>query len=285
MISRIIFMAMVSCVFASSVIVGAEKKMVDLYVSLALPPFIMKDANPEYKGTPDAHEGIELDVVKTALRRKGYEINEIHFVTFGRLATAIKDGIQGDHIIETAVLTACEDLLDDSVLADISDIKDKVFFSDFHITYQNVCAILKENEWEFNISKLEDLIGRRIITFQNANCFLGEGFAEVVRNNKGNITEMAQQEGQVAMLFKHRTDAVILDGNIFKYYRTHNTLLVDTSAPVKIYYNFFSPSRYKVAFTDGEMRDNFNDAIKDILAPGSDGSPSEYDNIVKKYTE
>lgn len=221
-------------------------KELKMGIGLALPPYIIKD-HQEAKG-------FEYEVVKEALAKKGYKVKP-RFLPFGRLtAKGVFKKIDG-------VLTTNE----------ASGLKN-IHYSDSHVTYQNVAITLKKNNK--NINSIADLGQGTVLAFQNATKYLGETYKRVVSKNKG-YREIADQEAQVARLFMGKTDALVGDINIFKYFRM-NTKRSDTSAPIRIH-KIFSPVHYKVGFVDIKVRDDFNSGLKSLRESGA------YEKIVARY--
>jgi len=104
-------------------------------------------------------------------------------------------------------------------ISEASGIKD-IYYSDSHITYQNVVISLTGNNYK--IDSISDLSGRNVLVFADAAIYIGTEYAEMAENNP-DYNELNQQENQVAMLFKGRADVLVCDINIFKYYRQNNT--------------------------------------------------------------
>ena len=73
--------------------------------------------------------------------------------------------------------------------------------------------------------------------------------------------EIADQSNQVKLLFLGRADAIVMDINIFKYFR-RNIKDSDVGADVVIS-QIFPPTAYKVAFVDKDVRDRFNAGLED----------------------
>ncbi len=224
----------------------AFAKEITVAVGLSLPPYVISENN----------NGIELDILREALKPYGYKINPI-YVPLKRVAVEISQ----KHA--QAALTVNEN----------SGLKN-VFFSDSHIAYQNAVIALKSKNWD--ITKLSDLDGKSILAFANAHKYLGKEFRAYIKGHK-NYEEINNQEVQVARLFGGRTDVLISDINIFKYYRINNSK-ADTSAPVKIY-KIFPKTNYKIAFTDSKIRDQFNEGLQNLKKSG------RYQKIINKYIE
>jgi len=132
---------------------------------------------------------------------------------------------------------------------------------------------LEENHLE--IRDMMDLVDYGIIVFQNADDYVGSKWTEMRKANKKWIREMANQESQVAMLFEKRTDVIVLDINIFKYYRLR-TRKADTSPPV-MFHEVIPKNHVKAAFVSRQVRDDFNRGLSHIKASGA------YQKTVDRY--
>jgi len=236
------FVGLIICIFSSSKIILADD--IKMAIGLALPPYVISESN----------SGIELDSVTHILASQGYTIKP-KYVNFGSVARQIKNGkVDGALTITEA--------------SGITDI----FYSDYHVTYQNVAISLKKKG--LSINKIEDLQKYRILAFQDATKYLGDVYATTVKNVPI-YREIAKQEVQIARLFAEKTDVLIIDVNIFKYFRLHNKKR-DMSLEIQIH-QVFPPSRYKVGFSNQVIRDKFNVGLKDFQAKGV------YEKIYRRY--
>lgn len=207
------------------------------------------DSLPPYIIPPSS--GIEYEIIYDALELKGYKMKS-SFVPFARLFKTV------EQLNYDAVATVKE----------VTPIKG-IYYSNEYITYSNVVISVAE----YQINNLKDLKNKKIIAFQNATMYLGKEFENEVKNNK-NYTELANQEAQVASLMNGRTEVIVIDENIFKYYFQKSKLF--KQKPYKIY-RIFSPTSYKIAFKDKKIRDDFNEGLK-ILK-----SNSKYKEVFEKY--
>ncbi len=219
-------------------------KDIKMAIGLALPPYILSETN----------SGIELDIVSHILKKQGYTIIP-KYVKFGSIAGQIVHGkVEG-------ALTILE----------ASGLKN-IYYSNSHITYKNVAISLKSEG--LSIGKIEDLGKFKTIAFQGATKYLGPVYLKTMKMSP-QYREIAKQEVQVARLFTKSTQVLVMDINIFKYFRQH-TKKVDASAEVQIS-DIFPPSRYKVGFVDVAVRDKFNSGLRSFLATDM------YDKIYQKY--
>jgi len=212
-------------------------------VGLALPPY----------NIPETNSGMELEIVREALKLKGYDIVP-KYVPFARVKRELKN-----HTVDGALT-----ITPDSGI--------EAFYSDRHIICQNVAVSLKKNN--FNIRSIPDLKDKSVLAFQDATIYLGRDFAAMAGQNT-DYREIAKQQLQINLLYSNRVDTVVLDENIFYYHRMKNDM-VDISQPIDIW-RIFPPSPFNVAFIDKTVRDDFNEGLKELRESG------RYDEIVQKY--
>lgn len=216
-------------------------------VGLALPPYVIKEGD----------KGMELDVVREILEKQGYTIHPV-YLPLARVVEHMADGTVD------AALTVNE-------AAGLNN----AFFSDSHITYQNsVISLAKHN---FQIESVNDLADKSVMAFQYAKIYLGEDFA-FMANKNGQYTENARQSTQIRMLFAGKVEAIVLDTNIFRFYRNSEKKYVDTSQPITTH-NIFPSSHYRVAFKNKAARDKFNKGLEALKKSG------RYDEIIRQYIQ
>ncbi len=215
-------------------------------VGLALPPYVIKEKD----------NGLEVDIVRQALKYSNYTL-KLQYVPFARVPISL-----GEKSVDCAL-----------TINESSETKG-VFYSQSHITYQNVVVGLKSKN--LKIASITDLKPIRVVAFQGATNYLGAEFAAIAKA-KGSIgySEIADQEAQVKMLFIDHADVLVMDINIFKYFR-QAIKDMDVSAEIT-YYQIFTPTQYKVAFTSKEVRDKFDDGLAKLKASG------KYMEIFKSY--
>jgi polar amino acid transport system substrate-binding protein len=227
----------------------AEAKTLTLAIGLTLPPY----------NIPEIKSGMEFDIVKEALGLRGYKAIP-KYVPFGqKMQEMLNHSVDG-------VLTVTPDCGIDA------------FYSAVHIVYQNVAVSLEKNH--FSILTINDLKDKSVAAFQEATVYLGKDFAAMAKAN-GRYQEVANQESQVTLLYNDEADVIVLDKNIFNFFRHHYNYKnrdheIDASQPVVIH-RIFSLSPFSVAFTDNKVRDDFNDGLAELRKSG------RYDKIVEKY--
>lgn len=224
----------------------AHAASVNMAIGLALPPYIISEEN----------RGMEYDIVKTALAKIGYELQPSYF-PFARIIISMKEKLVD------GVMTVNEQ----SGLTD-------VYYTDSHITYQNVAITLKKDA--VSIPNVQALGEHSIAAFQNAVLYLGDDFKKMAENNNA-YREFADQDNQVALLFHGRYKVYVGDINIFNFYKNQLSG-VDTSAELVVH-EIFPKTHYKIAFHDQNLRDKFNASMREIRESG------EYDRIIQGYLE
>jgi polar amino acid transport system substrate-binding protein len=218
-------------------------KELTMAVGLALPPY----------NIPETDSGIEMDIVREALKIKGYAV-KAKYVPFARVRKELMDREV------------------DGALTINPDSGIQAFYSNEHLICQNVVVTLKKNA--FHVREIADLKDKSVLAFQDATLYLGKDFASMADQN-AKYREIAKQEIQINLLYTNRVDAIVLDKNIFYHHRKHNNM-VDTSQAIDIW-RIFPPTPFSVAFVDEKVRDDFNKGLKQLQESG------RYDEIVKKY--
>jgi polar amino acid transport system substrate-binding protein len=221
----------------------ATPKELTLAVGLAIPPY----------NIPKTESGIELDIVREALKNKGYTIKP-KYVPFARVKRAL------------------EDQEVDGALTINQDSGIEAFYSDEHIVCENVVISLKESN--FNIKDVNGLKGKSVLAFQDATLYLGKDFASMAKENR-EYRELPKQQLQINLLYSNRVDTIVLDKDIFYYHRQRNDM-VDISQPIDIWH-IFPPTPFSVAFVDEKVRNDFNEGLKQLRKTG------RYDEIWEKY--
>lgn len=219
-------------------------KEVKIAVGLALPPYFMKNKN----------KGMEMDIIKEALKTQNHTL-KVSFVPFSRINNSLKK----------KKIDCVSPILERSGI--------KAYYSKSHVTYQNFAISLSKNN--IKVNSINDLKDKKIVAFQNASVYLGDKYKKVVSGNK-KYKEKAKQLLQAKLLYNQRTDVVISDINIFKFFS--NKLDNKIKKNMKItYHPIFKKTNYQVAFNDEKLKDQFNKGLKIIKNNGI------YKNIIEKY--
>ncbi len=219
-------------------------------VSFAIPPYVIKEID----------QGIELEILREAFYVTDHSVN-IKYLPLARTFTQLKSGkVDGVINIKKGML-------------------ENVYYSDEVITFQN-CAISLAKKGYPDFKELSFLKGKHIIAFQRATAILGEKLANIAFGNE-KYEEVAEQDRQVIRLFLDRSaDFIIMEKQIFNYYR--KKVLLDkiighkSKLPVKFHF-LFPPTHYRFAFKNKKVRDAFNHGLRTIR------SNQKYSQIIKKY--
>jgi polar amino acid transport system substrate-binding protein len=233
--------------FCAACGMSASAKDLKIIFSQYTPPYVFENDS-----------GIVVDIVRTALGSAGHVVHPV-YVPLGRgFEMFAEKQVDGTTVIQESSGLKAE-------------------YSDTFMQYHNFAFALKSRN--FSIKTIADLKGRSIIAFQNADKYLGQEFGRMAGANP-NYKEIAQQDAQTQLVFMGRTDVAVMDESIFRYYT--NKLISDGKVGKDqeyVAFDIFPPTRYKAAFNDAGIRDDFN---KGISAMRKDG---RYDAIYRKYVE
>lgn len=214
----------------------ATKNTIQLVTGLAKPPFILEDQN----------RGLQLDLIREAFASENMKVN-YNPMPFGRNITGYRQ-MNADGII---------------TLPPNYD-HPALYLSKPYISYENVAISLSEDY--FNIEKISDLSDKSIIAFQNAKKFLGDSYEEAVAYSM-DYREVPNQMKQIELLFLRRTEVIVLDINIFKYFvKTHKSPLFNK--PFTVHY-IFNERPYSVGFKTEKLKNMFDNAIDTMKENGS----------------
>ncbi|MCH8536955.1 MAG: transporter substrate-binding domain-containing protein [Alkalimonas sp.] len=204
------------------------EKMLTVLVGMDKPPYIQLQ-----DGT-----GFELELLRKVVQRMGYEAVFLH-VPNARIRYLLEQG-HGDIATLQSVREPSSDL----------------FYSMPYIRYQNAVITLRQNELQIQLS--QDLARLRVIAFQNASQVLGQDFAEMTETSR-RYQETTNQKTQVDMLLADRVDAVVMDINIFHYFRR----VADDNQPIQLH-SLFPASDYRAAFRDRRLQQAFDQALAEV---------------------
>ena len=208
-----------------------------LAVPNAIPPYAIKSLN----------RGIEIDIVRAALNHQGYDFTP-EYVPLGRLNHTLTSGeVDGAMTVKEGLIRA----------------KPIYFSKEPHVYYQNVAISLSERG--FVIDELDQLQNYSIAVFQTPGLFIGPSWTEMRAKNTNPVFELSNQESQVKMLYAGRIDTLVMDINIFHYYRRQLPSTPEASVTV----HPILPRNYvKVAFADAEVTSAFDRGLAAIRANG-----------------
>lgn len=210
------------------------------------------------------HSGFEVELVRAILADMGHTLSPI-YVPFGRTARLLKDNAVDMGLTLNAAHNVSKDIL-----------------SDPYIIYQNVAVTRADRK--LSIDDFSDLLGKSVIAFQTAQSVLGEDFSSVVSSMPTYI-EMARQDRQVDMLMLGSVDVIILDRNIFNYFKSANETYANDDI---VFHELFPISPYRAAIPDPVLRAQFNVALHALVEKGHyQALLNEYhlDNLLYKLTD
>lgn len=213
-----------------------ESNTLELITGLAKPPFILE--NQQY--------GLQLDLIREAFASENIKVN-FNPMPLGRNITGYRR-MNADGIITLPP----------------SYEHPALFMSKPYISYENVAISLAEDY--FTIEKISDLSDKSIIAFQNAKKFLGDEYESATAYSM-DYREVPDQMKQIELLFLRRTEVIVLDINIFKYFiKTNNKTLFNK--PFTLHY-IFNERPYSVGFKSEKVKDTFDKAIHSMKENGS----------------
>jgi len=222
-------------------------KEVQTVFSYSTPPYVFKDGS-----------GIVQTIVKEALAYKSHTVKPV-FVNIGRSFEMFKHG----YVDATSIIKKNSGL--------------QAHYSDYFMQYHNAAFALRSKLYD--IKKIDDLKEYHFIAFQNANKYLGKEFGKVAKEAGQRYSEVADQKQQVNKLLHGRTDIVVMDRHIFRYYKQE--LISEGKADRGIQtelFELFEPTQYRMAFKDKKIRDDFNEGIEKLKKSG------RYDEIYEQYS-
>lgn len=195
--------------------------------------------------------GLEIDIVREALKYKGYTIKVMHAPNY-RLQAAVKEmGVDG--------------------AATVREADDGAFYSENYIGFENY-AISKQRD-HLKIGSVSDLQGKSLVAWENAYRDLGPEFAALF--NPGvkdgylrRYHEVASQREQNLMFWRGKAQVLIVDKTIFLWYRKILAKDADTTPEVEFHDIFPIRTYFQVAFKDAKVRDDFNAGLRYIRSTG-----------------
>ena len=129
----------------------------------------------------------------------------------------------------------------------------KVYASKTFITFQNV-LVTREGK---QINNLQDLNGKRVVSFGFAKTALGPEFKKLAEKNP-KWDFISDQKRQVVLLNYDRVDALIIDRHIFEYYREQ----IKFNPKIKIkYIKPFPETNYSLASKDKKVIERIDQVL------------------------
>lgn len=218
--------------------------MIELITGLSKPPFIIQEQS----------SGLQLDLIRKAFSSQGIAPQFIHMPLGRNISGFQRWSVDG-------IITIPHDFQARGI-----------YVSKPYITYQNVAVSL--TSLNISLNTIENLTGKSIVAFQNAKRYLGDRFSDIIDYSL-DYREVALQFEQINMLFSKKTEVIILDINIFKYF-INNHRSGKYLQPVDIHY-IFNERFYSAGFKVEKIRDQFDLGMQLLRENGS------YQRIQDKY--
>jgi len=235
--------------FSSSVsnaqITSPDRTLI-IAVPNAIPPYAIRELD----------RGLEIDVVRAVLSQAGYQMS-LKYVPLGRLNHILKSRqVDGAMTVKEGLISAAP-----------------IYFTKrSHVYYHNVAISLSERN--LTIDELEALSMHSIAVFQTPDKFIGSAWTQMREDNNHPIFELSNQKSQVRMLFAGRVDTLVMDINIFNYYRSERREFRE--APVTIH-EILPKNHVKVAFLEERITKDFDRGLASFI------SSDTYQTILDKY--
>lgn len=232
--------------FTLSDYVWAERT-IRLITSSSIAPYVIAQEN----------KGMVVDIMREALAADGYKVQFIYSTNRRINAELQNQRVDGAFNLPYTPPPP-----------------DGFYFSEPIVYYQNVIVTLSQNIPYLN--DLLDLSKKHVTVFQNAHLYLPEEYKHLMTYNP-TIEEVADQQSQVFMLFMGRTDAIILDKNIFYYYFNRLSANYDQFDTPFTIHTMFQPASRHALFKSEELAIRFNQQLSTMKETG------RYQEIVHSY--
>lgn len=231
-----------------------EAKDLKVAFGLGRPPYVYWE-NGKWKG-------IEVEVVGEVLRRMGYQLKADNMSAL-RLEAEARHGNSYDVVVGVA-----------------QGPEGSAFYSESYISFENYVVALKKKNLRFK--EVKDLSSLKVGTWLNAWRDLGPVFKTTFGPKANgsflsNYKEYAKQEDQCAAFWQEKVDIIVIDKNVFGWFRMTLASKMDTSKDIEVFRLFPTEMPSYVAFRKKELREIFNAELTKLKDSG------EYNRIVRSY--
>ncbi len=209
------------------VVAPVKAQQLQLLVGVDKPPYIKVATQTGY----------ELELLHAVVKRMGFD-SQFIYVPNGRLLDLFNKG-QADMV---------------SLQRGSSS---GFYATQPYISYQNILIVRKDLYKD--ILTLGDLVGLRVMAFQNARLFLPPDYGQAITKT-ASYQEVVDQHQLPALLLKNRVDVLVMDRNIFWHYY-HQSAPKDNSLKVL---SFFQPNHYHMLARSPEVAERFNKALAEV---------------------
>ena len=187
-----------------------------------------------------SNSGIDIDITVAVLQQMGHTVE----VSYAPLSRAKREVIKGNFDLTVPTFYAQD--------------QNNFYLSKPMIPYKPTVFTNKP----YKLTSLNDIKDLQVITFQGATGYFGDEFEKMADNN--NYIEISNMENLPMLLFKNRTDAVVLDYYIFHYFASQQNIRF--SADSLFEYSLIPEVKASVGFHDQKLRDEFNRAYDEFYA-------------------
>lgn len=219
----------------------------DLHVAFPanLPPWTIEESD----------SGITVEIIRKSLQFKGHTV-QTNYLSLKQL----------NHVIDSDI----------DANAQVESLKMSGHYSAQILHFETSLISLQPNS--LIIESINDLSHHRIVAFQNASGLFGIAFEAMTKNNPG-YQEIANQERQVVRLYNGEIDCLLMDRQIFLYFR-RITAMTNTSMPIRYHQiaGLTEKSPTFVVFKNKTLRNDFGLGFQQLKDSG------EYNDIFYKYT-
>lgn len=218
------------------------------------PPFSFRDAHGKVSG-------IEADVVTEALRRAGRRVVFLETPNVRLLPFREGDGV------------------DLAVSVRGSDGRG-VYFSDEFVTFHNVA--ISRRDRHVVLKSIADLDRYTFAIWQNGWRDLGPAFEARYRPSDDgrfppNYFQPTNQQAQNKMFWYGRVDVIVVDKQVFEWYRKQFSTEFNTQVALDYHAIFDATTGFKVGFRNRDLRDAFNRALIEMR------KDQTYSRILARY--
>ncbi|NQZ33897.1 MAG: transporter substrate-binding domain-containing protein [Oceanospirillaceae bacterium] len=239
------FSLLIVLFLAAPILYAVPDKTIQAAIPSSMPPYVIEATQ----------SGIILDIINNIYNKNGYRV-DFSFLPNHRVA---KEFIDKKHALAFGIPN--------------NSSNQDIFYSDAILSFKNVAITLTTNNFE--ISSPSDMKNMSITAFQNATNFLGEQFKEMALDNL-HYEEITNQQHQLTLLLKGRTDVIVLEERIFLYHLKQLKLSAAIKQQFRTHPIFNAAKRYCV-FHSAKQRDMFNKGLNTIK------QSSEYKDILNKH--
>lgn len=223
---------------------NAEDKPVIIAFGMDREPYLFA------KGT---EQGLEIDIVKSALKSQGYQVQVKQLPQL-----ALKSALQDDMAVAGAA-------------GHQTDALTGVFYSDVYINYENY--VISRREDGLIIDALSDLKGKSIAIWSDGHNQLGKDFFTefnpIARaGHTPDFYEINNQKIQLNMFFNRDVEVLIIDKTVFNWYKKMIAPKLFVEADFVFHDILPQVTGYRVAFRDRVLRDQFNAGLHQMMGSG-----------------